>query len=1367
VRALLAFAVVAIAWAAIVYSTRDHWTPSLGSWAAKRFAGLTLEIESARWSGLHRLDLQGVHVAGSRDTLPVDARIDAIGLDLDARELLRGRRTALRSIRVDGARGLVDLSTEASPRRSDAPPSPILTELPRGLPAIEARGVELDVRLPSSRSIALNEATLRLEPGAGDASIDLAAKRIEYRDPDRRIERPFAMRGNWYPGKLEFDRLEIDTRYIVHRASLELPPLATGEIHVAVGARAFGGEHVIDAVIAHGKGSLRGSSKAVELAEAAAALASDAKLELDGLESIAGNADLDFDVVLPLDAPNEISGRVRIDAIGFGLAERSLDWLRADLSADARGWRAREVFAVQGANVARVSDVFVPRGALVRCELASRISGAFEAELEDLPALLAEVGEPAVALHPHRASLRGWIADGTLVLGGGSLSVTGGDLTIDRGRVPLTTEWRTIASDPVLDLRMHARFDDVASLTEIVPLPELRGRLEASVGIAGGAQGLHGWADLQAEDLRIANEVLGSVAGHCDLARNRLDLEHMMVVGPDASLDVRGRYTFGEERFEGLRVRGWLRDASVLHVDALPRGGLEVDADISGRWPEIDGRVLARAGDLSTQALGAVRAEVSAHSTRGRLDLDELSLESRYGHITVRGEAGTLAEWMSASGSKCLRLDALEWKYETRRIALAEPVDIELPARGWIVNGLELAGDGVSARGDFRLDGANGTVRTSVRATGIDPWIAPFVHDVRCARLDLDLDASWSPADVEVAVKGKAGSLQVGSEAPATDVELSGSLKQRRATIEKLSVVAVPASPAEKPAEPREPQPADENEPPLVFTGEFPLDLRGAELLSDGPIRLEGAFEIPDLARVLRRLGPNPRNIAGSLRANLDLEGSWSAPRGTVRFDAANLSWTAKESEQTFGPCSLSGEIDLDRDLSIKSLTLDLPAGVHAEGSGKMQGPFDLRRALHGDVAAWRELPLELAGHLEATDLSRITAMVPSLRRLGGKLRGDVGIKGTLAAPQYSGELNLSEGELRTASALPALSGITAKLVLDGERVRLDDLHGEMGGAPFSLGGNVSPFGADPSVDLALDGQHLLLFRTSGLRVRANARLAIKGPVRAMTISGDLVLDDSRFTRDFDFLTTFGPHSTSPPLFSRPLFELPAPFDTAALAVKIDATGPFTISNNVLNGGLRPNLQLVGTGALPILRGTIVINPTSVSLPSGKITTRSGTVEFLPSAPFAPNIDALADTRMQGYDIKIHLSGTIENPVVDLSSVPPLPHEDLLLLVLTGTVPRQDQKSPTGMEAAKTVAVYFANDVVSGWFRGKGGDATDSDFLEVETGKEASQTGVESATARLRVWKGIFSQNSSLYVTGERDIYDRYNFGLRVLFRFR
>lgn len=1363
-RCAIALASIATLALAIAYAARDRWTGSALTWAARRFAGASLEIDGAHWSGLHRVELLGVRFVSGPGMVPCDARIESLALDIDAADLARGRITGVRSIEFDRATATIDASAAAPPPSPTSPnavaPFELLSKLPREAPAIHVHALDLDLALSSARSVALRGASLEVEPKAGETAITASAARVEYRDAERTLVRPFELQATWSANELDVTHLEIDPRYRLTHFHANWSRVAAGEVDVDLAGGAFAGEHELHAALARDRISLHLRSRAIDLANAATLLAPDSALDL------AGSADIDADVAFPIDAPSDASGHVVLDLLGPKAFGRELDWAHADLSADARGWQAREIFLVLGENQGRISDLFLPRGALDTCAIPASISAAFDAELGDLSALLAEVGEAPVALHPHRASLRGRIAGGMIELDGGNLSVTGGHLTIDRGRVPFSTDWRALASDPALDLRLHARFEDVGALAELWPIPRMQGSLVGAVGIVGGEEGLHGWADVQAEDLRVADEWLGSVAGHCDLGGGRLDLQHMTVIGPDASLDLHGRYWFDARRFEGLSAKGWLRDASVLHIEALPRGGVEIDADVSGAWPRVDARVFARAAELETELLGTVRAEVTARSTQGLIDVDELAIDSRYGRILARGAAGALADLSAAKESKCLRLDALSWSDGGRRLALAEPVDVEIPPRGVSVNGLTLSGEGVHIEGDVAIDGPNGRVRSRVHADDPTPWIAPFLPEVRCARTDLEADAHWSPVDVAGKIQGRVENLRVGANSPPADVEISASLADKRAIIERLAVAAIEAPSS---ANAREAAPSDKDEP-LVFSGNFPLDLRGPELLPDGAIRLDGAFEVRDLRRLVRSFDSNPRDIAGRLRAKLDLEGTWSAPLGSIHFEADELSFVPRPNEATFGPCSLRGAVRLDRDLTIDDLTLDLPAGVHIDGRGTLHGPFDLRRALNGDVSAWKELPIDLAARLEASDLARLTVMIPSLRRLGGKLEGDVKLAGTLAEPKFAGELALADGEVRAASSLPSLSGIKAKLVLDGERIRVDALNGEMGGAPFSLTGSISPFGADPSVDLSLAGEHLLLYRASGIRVRADARLTITGPVRAMQIGGALALDDSRFTHDFDFLSSFGKHTASPPLFSRPLFELGAPFDAAVLDVKLDSTNPFVIANNVLNGGLRANLRLVGTGALPILRGTIVIEPTRVSLPSGKITTRSGTLEFLPSAPFAPRIDVLADTRMQGYDIKIHLSGTIEEPIVDLSSVPPLSHEDLLLLVLTGTLPRTDQKSPTGTRAAKTVAVYFANDVVSNWFRGSGsgGGATDSDVLEVETGHDASETtGVESATARLRVWKGVFSKNSSLYVTGERDIYDRYNFGLRILFRFQ
>lgn len=1362
---MLGLVLLAISSAAIAYFTRNLWTAAVASWAAERFAKTSLEIDELTWTGLHRLELHGVRVAAHDPGSALrEARFDTLTLDFDCRELARDGLSGLHAVDAGRAELSVDLARESEP---DARPTETAVGWPRELPSIHVRDLDLEVRLDGSRSLRLSSAVLGFDPEGEAAAIALSAQRVEYRDPERSFARPLALSATWRAGTIEVSRLDLDPRFQLQRLFVDMRRIAAGELEVDAAGSAFGGEHEIHVALAPESVSARLRSRTIDLASVLAVLAADTAT--DPPADLSARVDLDLDLTLPLDEPGDprttAHGRVRLDALDVRFADHSLDWLRADLSADARGVHASEIFLLQGANQARITDLLLPRGVFEPCELRHRLTCAFEAEIGDLPALLAQVGEPGVGLSPHRASLRGWIADQALELEGGELLTTGGRLTIERGHVPLAPDWRTIAADPELALRMHARFEDLAPLVEILAWPPIEGRLEAAVGILGGDEGLHGWADVQAEDLRVWDQALGSVATHCELARRRLDIEHMQVIGPDANLDVRGRILLDELSLDGVHVRGWLRDASVLRIGALPRGGIEVDADLSGKWPEIDGRVFARASVLETDSLGRVRAEIDVRSTRGRISVDELSLESRYGSVRARGAAGTLAEITGESGALCLRVDALDWKDGAQDLRLVEPVDLEVSAQGVHVSGLALRGSSGSLQATLALGASNGHVHTIMQGFDPMPWIARFTaNDVRCGRIDLDLDASWSASEVRAQAKGRAPRLQLGSGAPLTDVEIDCTLKDRRATIERLSVSSVfLATDAEAPGDPLEPI----NEAPLEFSGEFPLDLVGDELLPDGPIRLAGSIEVHNLGRAARVFGTDPSKVRGRLRADLDLSGTWAAPHGKVVLDASELSWIPKTSDQVFGPCAIRGEFDLDHDLLIQSLELDLPAGLHVDCAGRVSGPYDLRDVLRAEASAWRDAPLELVVRVQAANLSLLTVMIPSLRRLGGRLEGAVQVRGTLAAPRYSGELELADGEVRTTSALASLSGITAKLTLEGDRVRLDALKGEMGGAPFSLGGTISPFGAEPRVDLELLGQHLLLYRARGLRVRADAKLAITGPLSAMDVRGDLTLDDSRFTRDFDFLSAFGKKSSSPPLFSRPLFELPAPFATATFDVKVGSTKPFVLQNNVVKGGLRPELRIVGTGALPILRGTIIIDPTRVSLPSGTITARSGAVEFLPSAPFAPRIDALADARLQGYDIKLHLSGTIQEPVVELSSVPPLPYEDLLLLVLTGTLPRPDQKSPTGVRAAKQVAVYLANDAISSWFSSSDGDSQiDADLLEVQTGGDVSETGTETTTARLRVWKGIFSDNSSLYITGERDIYDFYNFGVRLLFRF-
>ena len=61
---------------------------------------------------------------------------------------------------------------------------------------------------------------------------------------------------------------------------------------------------------------------------------------------------------------------------------------------------------------------------------------------------------------------------------------------------------------------------------------------------------------------------------------------------------------------------------------------------------------------------------------------------------------------------------------------------------------------------------------------------------------------------------------------------------------------------------------------------------------------------------------------------------------------------------------------------------------------------------------------------------------------------------------------------------------------------------------------------------------------------------------------------------------------------------------------------------------------------------------------------RSGLLRFLEKEPDRPQLDLLANSKILDYDINVLSQGPIDDPVITMSSSPPLPNEDLLLLLL-------------------------------------------------------------------------------------------------------
>jgi hypothetical protein len=516
----------------------------------------------------------------------------------------------------------------------------------------------------------------------------------------------------------------------------------------------------------------------------------------------------------------------------------------------------------------------------------------------------------------------------------------------------------------------------------------------------------------------------------------------------------------------------------------------------------------------------------------------------------------------------------------------------------------------------------------------------------------------------------------------------------------------------------------------------------GARVLA-GRVEL-GALELP--------LPGSDARLRGDAELVLDLAGTREQPRGRVDLRVAELMLDHGDGEPQ-GPGALVATLVLRDGVDVQSLLITGPGGMSLQGTGRIDG-----------LAAGAPLDLDLA--MAETDVAFLAPLIGDVRRLDGRIGAELRVRGELGAPVLTGECTVRGGELRLANAFPPLDEVSARVVLAQDGASIRELRGELGGSPFSATGTLLRTAAGPRLELQFAGQDLLLYRGEGVKLRADADLVIAGPPGALSVSGNLVLRDSRLARHLNLLHLAqggGPaRRRGLLLFS---FTEP-PLDTLRFDVRVRATEPFALDTNVVTGGLRPELQLTGTGRTPILTGTLFVEPSRVALPGGIVRVTSGRVLFAAADPFVPRLQVDARARQRGHDITISVTGPYDQPLVALSSVPPLPGDQLVLLLLTGQPPADESFGGAG-SGADRFAVYVGQDLMARWLGNEAGTGDDGllDRLELEVASDVTVSGEDSMQVSYRLTDRPREEGPITSLRAERDVYDKVNFGVQFLVR--
>ena len=864
-------------------------------------------------------------------------------------------------------------------------------------------------------------------------------------------------------------------------------------------------------------------------------------------------------------------------------------------------------------------------------------------------------------------------------------------------------------------------------------------------------------ADLSAafEELRLNDHRFGSGSVRMSKRGSTLTADPIRLDQGGDRLELQGSYDIAAERLGAVRLRiDWAEAAAYTGAFAPPWNGVggrisaTVEASGPVRRPDFAldlflGRVPAGSGALA-------ETHIIARGAGRRIDVETADASTPLGRLRAAGSfvqnpAGTV--WDAT-------IEALRLEGEELQLAMTQPARIRYETgRGFQVDRFEAGGGQgrMSVRGFFALEGRSDL---SVELAGVNGGWPSRLAGVPLAVEGLDalLHLAGTTASPEISLTGAVRKLEAGGQ-PLTFVgRFDLAYANRRLRIDAFEWTGPEGH-------------------RIALTGALPVDPAGDRLFAPGPLSISASARLPG-QDAIRSVWPTWPIASGSIEADMELEGTWAAPRGRLRLNGRDLNPADSSGFAPPGPYEARVEMAIEARRILFQTVEIKSAHAQLQGAGAWQDypAFDQWSAGRSWVAG----SVAIDGRLVVSDVGWLATAFKGIRRIAGRLEAEAKVEGPLRDPRLQAELRLTDGELRPDADMPPLQAVSLQAGFTGRSIEIRHLQGELGGAPFQMTGaieNIMPAEGSLRMNLHLSGDNLLLHRSRTLQARANADLRLSGPLERLELSGTLALTDGLYTRPFGLaegLTAGSARPKSGPGFSLFSIESP-PFRDMRFDVQVGAASPFVIKNNLTKGAVRPDLRLVGSGEAPELVGKVYLDPTDLLLPAGRMRFESGVILFEAVDPGRPRLDMVGTARMIGYDITAAVAGPYDEPTVMLSSAPPLPDAELLTLVLTGQPPKVPGGETVEKRQGLNVAVFIGRDILT---RMPGGGTTESlqtvlERFDVEVGRFVTRAGDETINARFRVADDVLREKDTLYLTGEKDVFDHYNAGVRIVFRFR
>jgi translocation and assembly module TamB len=331
------------------------------------------------------------------------------------------------------------------------------------------------------------------------------------------------------------------------------------------------------------------------------------------------------------------------------------------------------------------------------------------------------------------------------------------------------------------------------------------------------------------------------------------------------------------------------------------------------------------------------------------------------------------------------------------------------------------------------------------------------------------------------------------------------------------------------------------------------------------------------------------------------------------------------------------------------------------------------------------------------------------------------------------GALTLTRGSYDNLVTGTRLTGLDLKVDATVDEVQLTATAGD--GAEGVMRGQGRIRLASESrypMQATLDFTHFRIVGLDTLTAVASGTASLSGPLRNLSLNGSLRLErvDARIPERLPTTLQSLP-VTYVGLEPQEGMEAARPNEddrAIALDLEIDLPGRAYLRGRGLNAEWSGKLDLTGTTAQPHIEGEIALMRGTLDFAGNVFDLSRGRVTFQGGETIDPEIEVAANRQAGATEVSLAVTGRVSAPDLKIQSVPALPQDEAVALLLFGK-PAAELSAYELVQVARGVATLTGTGVVGGvGLLGRAREALGLDVLSVGLG-EVGATPVSSAGA--------------------------------------